>query len=576
MKTKLKEISRENLQKIILEMAGFLTEEQYQRLQGVVEAIAAEDIEAENPPVPSRMSQELVDEKMGQIKVWMEELDEGEVYLDTEEYEDYSGGYWDRDWITEYYDNQDIGYKISSIIRFAKDCVDDRRYEEANFLYEWLWDMCVYTDVEFDENVDLELLAEKEIIKTDMEQLALLTLYTVYQVVDADKRAEDIYRHFSLYSFRKIHIEDMFYVGRENLTGIEKFWEDWIALLKAKSGDMESRLLKEALLHTEGAKGIARMAEENCQIHPGLYVDAIDEYEKEHNYEEIEKIGERALERIDSSLVIRSKVALRTAYASSCLNHKENVMRFCWEAFWSESTEKYLLRLFGTQEMAEKYKVRVGEIFRDSIKGNPRGYADRNNSELSQNIMGDYRYCVLKFYTGDFAAAKEASKNPEGSLGWSGRFIRYGIRLFMLYLYDEPLPSIAISNLAGDIDYAGDSEPQHLLDFEREIIEESRELKISTFWNYFQRWKRHFPMSKEEKRAYVKWAEEIVYGRADAIVAGQHRGHYKESAVLLAAIAEIKESMGETGAKSEIFLQYKRKFPRHSSFQAEMKKYFSL
>ena len=77
METKLNEISRENLQKIILEMAGFLTEEQYQRLQGMVEAIAEEDI------------------------------DEGEVYLDTVEYEDYSGGYWNRDWITEYYDNQD-------------------------------------------------------------------------------------------------------------------------------------------------------------------------------------------------------------------------------------------------------------------------------------------------------------------------------------------------------------------------------------------------------------------------------------------------------------------------------------
>ena len=65
-----------------------------------------------------------------------------------------------------------------------------------------------------------------------------------------------------------------------------------------------------------------------------------------------------------------------------------------------------------------------------------------------------------------------------------------------------------------------------------------------------------------------------MHGRADAIVAGQHRGHYKQSAVLLAALAEIKESMGERGAKNEIFLQYKRKFPRHSSFQAEMKKYF--
>lgn len=43
---------------------------------------------------------------------------------------------------------------------------------------------------------------------------------------------------------------------------------------------------------------------------------------------------------------------------------------------------------------------------------------------------------------------------------------------------------------------------------------------------------------------------------------------------LLAITAEIKEDMGESGAMREIFAEYKRKFPRHSSFQAEMKFYF--
>ncbi len=50
------------------------------------------------------------------------------------------------------------------------------------------------------------------------------------------------------------------------------------------------------------------------------------------------------------------------------------------------------------------------------------------------------------------------------------------------------------------------------------------------------------------------------------MIAGQHRRHYRDFAVLLAAIAGVKEDMGETGAKQEIFALYKQKFPRHSSF----------
>lgn len=572
MKAQLKELSREALQKIILGIAESLTMEQTQKLQALIEKSSAENKGAGKPLVPARMSQELIDEKMEQMKSWMREIDEGEVYLNAEEYEDYSAGYWNRELVTEYYDNQGIGHKLTSIIEFAKDCVDDRHYPEANFLYEWLWDMCVYPDEEYIEAADLQTLTEKGIIKTDMKQLALLSLYADYQVQEADQRAEDIYLYFSSFAFLQIHIEDMFHVGHENLSGTEEFLEDWIGLLKTKSGDMESRLLKEAVLYKDGVEGIVRMADENGQTHPGLYLAAIDEYEKTHNYTEIEKVGESALERIDSGLVIRSRIALRAAHAASCLGHSENVMRFCWEAFRSDSTEKNFLRLFGTKEMAEKYGMRGMEILDAGVRGTGGGYAA--GTELVRNYIGDYGYYTLKFYTGDFETVRQASKNPKGSLGWSTSYIRCGIRLFLLYLYDEPLPSKAAGYLARSIGFADESESCHLLDFEREIIEESRRHNMSIFWNYFQRWKSYFPMDAEEKKTYIRWAEKIVRNRADAIVGGQHRGHYQDAAALLAVAAECKESLGEKGAIREVFAEYKNKFPRHSSFQAEMKSFF--
>ncbi len=82
-------------------------------------------------------------------------------------------------------------------------------------------------------------------------------------------------------------------------------------------------------------------------------------------------------------------------------------------------------------------------------------------------------------------------------------------------------------------------------------------------------------VDEETKRKYLAWAEKVVYSRADAIVSGQHRNQYGEVAALLALIGEIKEDMGEQGEKTRIFMEYKSKFPRHSSFQREMKDYFN-
>lgn len=575
MRKKVKELSRENLQKIILEMSKLLSKEQYDKLEALIDSCMKETSQEAVLPTEQRMSQELVDEKMKEIKGIMQRIDEGELYLDIEEYEDYSNGYWGSEWIIEYYDNQGIGQMLTAMIQFAKECVDDRRYPEANDIYEWLWEMNVSTESEYDcdcEAVDLEVLSEEKIIHTDMKYLALLTLYVDYQIQEPHKRAEDMYLYFSNHTFQKLHMEDMFSVGREKLSGEAQFWKDWITLLKTKMGEAEGRLLKEAVLYSEGLEGLLELAEENSDIHPSLYLEAMKEYEKKHDYFRIEEIGEKALEKIDSKLKIRSEIARKAAYAASYLSHMENVMRFCWESFRSDSTDKNFLRLFGLEEMAEKYGMRGQEILSIRQKGNSVGYT--RNTELLQNTIWDDTYYSLNFYMGNFDKARKASKNPQGSLGWSGSFIRYGIRLFLLYLYVKPLPSKAASAISDYVGFSDETDLSSLLSFEGDILEESRNHKISTFWNYFQRWKRYFPMPEKEKEKYFIWAEKIVYSRADAIVSGQHRGHYGAVAELLAMVAEIKEDMGVKGAGRMIFAEYKRKFPRHSSFQAEMKNYF--
>lgn len=575
MEKKLQKLNKENLQNIILEIAKTLTEEQGRRLEVLLQEYLTDDAEYKDEQLKQRMSQEFVDEKMLQVKTWMQQIDDGEICLDVEEYEDYSDSYWDRDWIVEYYDNQGIGDKILSIIQFAKNCVDDRRYKEANDIYEWLWEMCVCADSEWDSDpVDLEMLEENNVIRTDMKQLALLTLYADYQVQEPNNRAEDIYLYFSYATFKKLYIEDVFYVGRENLTGKEQFLNDWIALLQTKSGETEARLLTEAVFNRDGIEGLVTMADENADIHPSLYLTAMVEYSKKHDYLQMESVGENAIEKIDKKFKIRSQVALKAAYASSYLLHEENVMKFCWEAFCSDTTIRNFLRLFATKEMAKRYGIN-GKTILSSVSRND-SIAFGRNEELRQNQLSTIEFDMLCFFTGDFVKAKNASKNPKESLGWSGTFMPYGIRLFLLYLYEKPLPSKAAESMARYIGFPDETDIENLLAYENDIIEESRRNKVSMFWNYFQRWKAYFPISLEEKKKYLEWAEKIVHNRAEALVSKQRRNHYGEAAELLAMVAEIKENMGMPGAKRMIFVEYKRKFPRHSAFQSEMKYYFEM
>lgn len=198
-----------------------------------------------------------------------------------------------------------------------------------------------------------------------MKQLALQTLYANYQVLKKEKRAEMLYLYFNHYAFKNLHMEEIFHVGREALKDQKQFWEDWIVLLKNKQGDIAGRLLKDAVLYSQGIDGLVHIADESAAVHPSLYLAAMDAYDKAQDYEKIEKTGEKVLERVNRQLKIRAEICLKAANASFRLEHEEKMMKFCWECFCSDSTEKNFLRLFGTKEMAAQYGMRGKENYMD-------------------------------------------------------------------------------------------------------------------------------------------------------------------------------------------------------------------
>ena len=90
------------------------------------------------------------------------------------------------------------------MIRFAQDLVDDQKYREVNEIYEWLLEMSVSTDPEYEsDSVDLKALSGNKIIHTDLEQLALLALYADYQVQEPENRAADIYLYFPAFCLKQ-------------------------------------------------------------------------------------------------------------------------------------------------------------------------------------------------------------------------------------------------------------------------------------------------------------------------------------------------------------------------------------
>ena len=80
-------------------------------------------------------------------------------------------------------------------------------------------------------------------------------------------------------------------------------------------------------------------------------------------------------------------------------------------------------------------------------------------------------------------------------------------------------------------------------------------------------------MEQELKERVIRKIEKLLEIRTAGIMEANRRNYYGECAAYIAALREVKKSLGDTGAKQRFMTFYKEKYSRKSAFRAEMKAY---
>ena len=80
-------------------------------------------------------------------------------------------------------------------------------------------------------------------------------------------------------------------------------------------------------------------------------------------------------------------------------------------------------------------------------------------------------------------------------------------------------------------------------------------------------------MEQELKERVIRKIEKLLEKRTAGIMDANRRNYYGECAAYIAALGEVKESLGDIGAKQRFMTSYKEKYSRRSAFRAEMKAY---
>ena len=177
---------------------------------------------------------------------------------------------------------------------------------------------------------------------------------------------------------------------------------------------------------------------------------------------------------------------------------------------------------------------------------------------------------LLRFLDGQFADVLDEGLNKSEALGWTGTFMKQGIALYLLYLYEGQWNGKGITAMAE----TAKSAMKFSIEAYRKGscgLEETGEKEL--FCQLFLKWKSMVQMKPDVKNCAVKRITALMEKRTAGIMDANRRNYYGECAAYIAALGEVQESMGETGAKQRLMTSYKNAYPRRSAFREEMRRY---
>ena len=148
--------------------------------------------------------------------------------------------------------------------------------------------------------------------------------------------------------------------------------------------------------------------------------------------------------------------------------------------------------------------------------------------------------------------------------------MKQGIALYLLYLYEEQWSGKGIVAMT---EIAKRAMRFSAKEYRKGVcgLEETGENDL--FCQIFLKWKSMVKMESDVRDRAVKRITALLEKRTAGIMDANRRNYYGECAAYIAALGEVRESMGEPGAKQRFMTSYKDKYTRRSAFREEMRNY---
>lgn len=424
-----------------------------------------------------------------------------------------------------------------------------------------------------DEELSIQDMVYHDLLNCDLVRVILDTLYCAYRAVPMKERPGVLYEILVNAGRNEITLEAVMQHGDDELPDFQEFLALWIAYLGEREGREADRLVKEAVNLLNDASAAVSYAKKYASVHPGIYLDIL-ENEKSADANAMVSIGIQAMNLIPEKFMIRSEVALKTAEYVVRANEKQSLLEMCYFVAYESDTSavnyiRALLNGYGT----EKKRGELRQVFM-TTNGNRDSYAiigrSHTGSEREENSLDKNGLLLLRFLDGQFADVLEEGLNESEALGWTGTFMKQGIALYLLYLYESGQLKQGMSVMVDMVKTVMEFSKK---EYQKGLYMPDEVNEKELFYGLFSEWKSIMQMEPKIRTRAIEKIESLLEKRIEGIMSGNHRNYYGECAAYLAALGEVKESLGEFGAKQRLMTSYKDKYSRRSAFRAEMQAY---
>lgn len=519
-----------------------------------------------------KLNKEHLKQEVKKNRKQLELIDSGELMLVEVLNEEYNEWYDSSDEEFFYEDPEYIAEAVQKGCSLVHACADSELYRESYELADFLFEMNIEVEGEYGgDDFSLQDLEYHKIISLDYEAFVLEALLAAYWGNAMQERPEALYRILLNASSREASLEKLMQNSRRELDQFPEFLSLWIDYL-GKIGDrVAERFLQEAVSLADDPEVLLSAARKYTDLHPGLYVQALEKYKASGEEKQGLEIGKEALERILPVYQIRSQAALLTSEFALRLDDRASA-EMCWlEAFRSDSSVENYLRLMlecrdgsGNREEAQQIYT---ELFSETAKIREGQY---QSGERKENSPEHRTYDSLLFFDGKFWQVIEKGMDDKYALGWSGTFMKEGLALFLLYLYDgEELLEGGREMCRKYVSSVKFQSEAYLKGTGRTTQEDDQ----GFFWECFCRWKKGITISEEETEAILEKLEHWIQMRVEGIMEKSHRNYYGECAAFIAALGEVRESRGEMSGKARLMEEYRSKYSRRTAFHQELRGY---